>query len=262
MPPTADPSTSFVHFETPESVSIRWETAGLGSRAAALMIDGAVLFVLSMVVLVPVGIVVAALELGQSTFIAVLALWSLVLPLAYFPWTAATIGASFGKRALGIRVVDAEGRSAPLGAHLLRTLALFVDTLVPAPGFAVGAVAILLSRDGKRLGDYLAGTLVVRDEVPGAHDRDPLASARYADPAEPRVVDLPVHRVRALDAGALVLLRSFHARRGSLDPGAEASLRHAIAQRMAEELEIALPADERGFLRQLYLCLRDERSAR
>ena len=70
-------------------------------------------------------------------------------------------GRTPGKRVAKIRVIHQSGRGISFIESLARNLVRFVDYL---PGFyAVGVVAIFVSRRHQRLGDMVAGTLVVRD---------------------------------------------------------------------------------------------------
>ena len=68
-------------------------------------------------------------------------------------------GATPGKRALGLRVMNANGTPVGWSGSLIRNLIRFVDSL---PGcYAFGCMSVLLSRNFQRLGDLAAGTIVV-----------------------------------------------------------------------------------------------------
>ena len=71
-----------------------------------------------------------------------------------------TTGRTPGKRALRIRVVDADGGPCTYRAAALRTLGRFVDFLPVAYLVAFGSMALTERR--QRLGDLLGGTVVVR----------------------------------------------------------------------------------------------------
>lgn len=75
-------------------------------------------------------------------------------------WTGTTLG----KRLFGLRVVLDDGARLTLSASVLRNALRLVDGL----GYWSVAVAVILVRgDGKRLGDAVGGTLVVRDAERG-----------------------------------------------------------------------------------------------
>src|SRR6202035_1946388 len=69
-------------------------------------------------------------------------------------------GQSPGKRLLGLRVLRDGGFPVDAGASVIRNL---VRILEAGLGFyAISAVVTLLSPENKRLGDFAAGTIVVR----------------------------------------------------------------------------------------------------
>ena len=70
-------------------------------------------------------------------------------------------GQTPGKRVAGIRVVKESGRPADGAAVLLRNLLRAVDML--PFGYAVGIICMMLNRQSRRLGDFVAGTVVVHD---------------------------------------------------------------------------------------------------
>lgn len=68
-------------------------------------------------------------------------------------------GATPGKRALGLRVMNVNGTPVGWSGSLIRNLIRFVDVL---PGcYAFGCVSVLLSDKFQRLGDLAAGTVVI-----------------------------------------------------------------------------------------------------
>src|SRR5439155_10322840 len=89
----------------------------------------------------------------------------LVIEWGYFVFCEMTSGGrSLGKALVGLRVVRDGGFPISLRESLVRNLLRLVDVL---PWYyTVGLVSIVLSRDGKRLGDLAAGTIVVRLDRP------------------------------------------------------------------------------------------------
>ncbi len=87
----------------------------------------------------------------------------MLLAVAYFSVGEALFGATWGKLLAGLRVVDTGGRRPVLGAVLVRNIVRLVDAwpLLYSVG-AIGIVAALTSPRRQRLGDRVAGTLVVR----------------------------------------------------------------------------------------------------
>lgn len=144
---------------TPEGIELGLRLAGPVARAYAwtldLMIRLAVLFAASMV-LARFG------NFGAGTFF----LGWFLLEWLFPAWCeVAWGGATPGKKALGLVVLHDDGTPVRWPAALARNLLRAIDFLPVAYGFGLGAM--LLNRDFKRLGDLVAGTVVVyRDEKP------------------------------------------------------------------------------------------------
>lgn len=154
---------------TPEGVALRLPAAGPLPRALAWAIDAAIrgagLLAASMVL----GLLGNS-GVGLYLLVVFAALW--IYPVLF---EVLRDGQSPGKRAMGLRVIRDDG--APVGwqASIVRNLMRAVDML---PVFyAVGLVAGLLDPAGRRLGDIVAGTLVIhapthagrRKAAPGPH---------------------------------------------------------------------------------------------
>jgi uncharacterized RDD family membrane protein YckC len=84
----------------------------------------------------------------------------LVLVLGVTRWR---LGASLGKALLGIRVVDAQGESAGFWRGAVRTAALGVDLITLL--LPVGLWLALFTPGHRRVGDFVAGTRVVRRDA-------------------------------------------------------------------------------------------------
>ncbi len=180
--------------ETPEHVEVRFELAGLGSRAAAAMMD----LVLVSLLLVPLQI--ATDQLGLETALGrwASALLYLLLSFALFAYyilfEGLNHGRTPGKILLGIRVVMDTGRPITPAAAVLRNLVRageYAALLLPA------ALTMLLHRSNKRLGDLAAGTIVVRDHA--TEWRLAPAAAAGEEPVEVGPPELSEEEFRLLD---------------------------------------------------------------
>ncbi len=138
---------------TPEGVALHLPIAGPVPRALAWLID----FALRLVVLLVAGISLGLL--GGAGAGAYLVLTFVVFWFYPVIFEAAFDGRTPGKRALGLQVLSADG--APIGwrASFVRNLLRTVDML--PFGYAAGLVACLCDPAARRLGDMVAGTLVV-----------------------------------------------------------------------------------------------------
>ena len=153
---------------TPENIEIVYSLAGPGSRAAAYLADAFVMFVIGQVV---VNLLISGVALlfstmgpgGENWAAAIGGLLFFALYNGYFIlfewlWN----GQTPGKRMLHVRVIRQGGYSLRFFDTLLRNLLRVVDFLPLFYG--VGLVSLLLTRDSQRLGDLVAGTLVVYQE--------------------------------------------------------------------------------------------------
>ncbi|MGH8866678.1 MAG: RDD family protein, partial [Actinomycetes bacterium] len=148
---------------TGEAVVLELRLAKLASRALALTID------LSMQMVALFGFIVLMGSLSSVLDTAALAATTLtgsVAILIGYPVTmeALSRGRTVGKIALGLRVVRDDGGPIRFRHALIRGLAQLVDFYLLLG--AVALVSSLASSRGKRVGDALAGTVVVRERVP------------------------------------------------------------------------------------------------
>lgn len=138
--------------------------ASLGNRLVAQIVDGLVslgIFVFfGMLVAIPFGgLTESGFQLdGPPALIAIVVVTILVL--VYFT-LADMLGATFGKLAAGIRVRTVDGGRVPPRAAVIRNLLRLVDGIAI---YLVGALFVLFTKRNQRLGDLVAGTLVVRRE--------------------------------------------------------------------------------------------------
>ena len=240
-----DPPPTSLHrrvaVDTPEHVRLDYVLADLGSRAAALALDLAVLLV--SLVLVGIGLhhagrpgdMLGSAGMSILLFAAFLAQWGYFLL-----FEALWGGRTPGKRALGIRVVHLGGEPLSLQGSVLRNLIRVVD-LQPAVTGMTGAVCILANRRAQRLGDLVAGTMVVRDaggsDLPAA---DALPSGSAVRPL--------------LSAEQFELLAGYMARREGLEPPVRRRVAESVLGALASALEqpARLGPDPPGALVRLY----------
>ncbi|WP_046471483.1 RDD family protein [Allosalinactinospora lopnorensis] len=147
---------------TGDAVVLDLRPAGVATRMIALALDmtvqGVLLFALSLLVLrIGAGLdpaAAAAVQIGVT-----------VLILVGYPTTFETLtrGRSLGKMALGLRVVGTDGSPERFRQALARALCAAVEiwTLTGIPALC----SSLINRDGKRIGDFVAGTLVVEERA-------------------------------------------------------------------------------------------------
>jgi uncharacterized RDD family membrane protein YckC len=141
---------------TPEGVALHLPVAGPVPRAVAWGIDLAI----RLGILVLVGTLLALLgAAGQGLYLILTFLIFWAYPILFeVLWD----GQTPGKKAMSLRVVNGDG--APVGwlPAITRNLLRTVDML--PFGYAAGLIACLADPHARRLGDMVAGTLVVHNE--------------------------------------------------------------------------------------------------
>jgi uncharacterized RDD family membrane protein YckC len=253
-----EPIRDQLNIDTPELVAIEMPLAGIGSRFIAILIDYLILGAFLLLLLLVSAIVIPALHI----FGGVSANWAIgifFLIVFFMQWGYFSLfevlwkGRTPGKRAAKIRVIHQSGRGITFLESLARNLVRFIDYL---PGFyAVGVVAMFMSRQHQRLGDMVAGTLVVRDRDVDQPHWSELGSRTITGPAitvnspilppgSPQAglgpwggpphlrVLLPAPALAKLTASDLEVMEGFFARRLDLD----LTTRGALAERIASAL--------------------------
>jgi uncharacterized membrane protein SpoIIM required for sporulation/uncharacterized RDD family membrane protein YckC len=252
-PPARTEFTRRLAIETPEHVVVELELAGVGSRMAAAVVDAIVVFAMELVL--ALGTAVASARLGaaaSSWLIAAAILLAFLVFWGYFAlFEGLNRGRTPGKKYVGIRVVMDTGHPVTLGAAAIRNLVRVVDAQ-PVIAHLVGGAFVLLHPQHKRLGDLVAGTIVVRDR-----------------PSEVRRVSVPAATAAALvEAGAPELsdaefrvLSRLVERLDSLDPQHRARLVDDLATRFAARYPRRDPNPE-AFLVSLHAAERERRGGR
>lgn len=148
---------------TGEAVVLELRLAKLASRSLALALDLTVQVGLLVVGTLVLSGTVSAVDDALAAALALVFYVAVVLgyPVAM---ETATRGRSLGKLALGLRVVRDDGGPVRFRHALVRGLLSVVEIWLTFGSVAL--IASLASAQGKRLGDYLAGTVVVRERVP------------------------------------------------------------------------------------------------
>ena len=166
--------------ETPEGIALTLRTAGAVARTLAFLIDLLIRLVLFIVCMMVLGRI-EGMGVGLLLVVAFLLEW--FYPVAFELSRAA---ATPGKRAMNLRVVMDDGMPVTLAASLLRNLLRVVDFLPML--YLTGVLSMLWRADFKRLGDVVAGTLVVHDKDVALHGNpppaEPVAPARPLTPAQ------------------------------------------------------------------------------
>jgi len=239
--------------ETPEQTALEFPLAGLGSRALALLYDSLIQLLAALAVVI--GIVYFGPSLGRrwvgaSNWMTAAAIFFFFcLYWGYFAgFEILWHGQTPGKRQAKIRVISASGRSITPFEGIARNFLRVIDMLFV---YLPGVIAITVDRQNRRLGDMVAGTVVVHEIA--AED-----TLWYADASRQPAL-LPDVGSR-LNDDEFRLIEAFLARRLDLSPEVRHQTAAGIAARIAEKLQVEAgnrPSDE-DFLEDVARHYRDQ----
>jgi uncharacterized RDD family membrane protein YckC len=227
----ASVSSPSLDVATPERVSLSLPVAGIGYRCLAWLVDATILFFFWVTAYFVFSLLVSdvlGVFRGLSGFAQTL------LAVGFFAtqwmyWTLAEVffrGQTPGKRLMRIRVVRVDG--SPIGVYesAVRNLLRAVDFLPLL--YAVGSLSMLFTQQHRRLGDLLAGTLLVREE---RFDLNKYAPAVQPSPEAVPAAALPTGSGR-LESSDVELILAFLERA----PWLEENARRQLGTRMVEQL--------------------------
>ena len=239
-----------VEIETPEQVAFSYSVAGVGSRAAALLIDYAICFIPGLLLYAALMATFSNLRrLVHSTpyLLALLLLAQFAVFWGYHVlFEGLRDGQTPGKRRLGLRVVQDGGYGVTLAASAVRNITRIVD-MQPALFHLVAIVSAGLSKRGKRLGDMIAGTIVVQERLV----ENPLQAGAA-------VPEATVATESLLTDGEFAMLEQWVVRRQTLDPERRRQLADTLHQRFASRI----PADARGSAAGALIRLHEQERAK
>jgi len=231
--PGSDP-TGKLTIETPEQISLEFPLAGVGSRGYALCVDT----LIQVIAAVVVGLIVAFTlpDLGRSWVqarnweIAIAVFLLFCLYWGYFAifeilWN----GQTPGKRHAKIRVISASGRPITVFEGIGRNFMRAIDSI----GFyLVGSVTCAIDKQNRRLGDMVAGTVVV-------HEIEEQGVFYWYGQGKSVSAPSVAHEVASLTDQEFQLVETFLARRLDIPNLQRLESGRAIAERMGEKLHIA-----------------------
>jgi uncharacterized RDD family membrane protein YckC len=253
LEPGLDPSGKLT-IETPEQISLEFPLAGLGSRGYALCVDTLIQIIVALIIFFIVAFTTRDLqrswvpagnwEMAIAVFLLFCLYWG-YFAIFEILWN----GQTPGKRQAKIRVISASGRPITVFEGIGRNLMRAIDSFGL---YLVGAVVCAIDKQNRRLGDMVAGTVVVHEvEEQGVfywYGQEKSASA-------PSVT----HEIAALTEQEFQLVETFLTRRLDIPNLQRLASAQAIAARMGERLHIPKdqrPSDE-AFLEEISRRYRD-----
>lgn len=219
--------------ETPELIPLEYPLAGIGSRFLAIAIDsliqlgvGLVLFLLGMLMF---SSSFPHSHPGQVWMTAIVLLFLFLIEFGYFAvFEAYWNGQTPGKRYIHLRVIKDSGRPISVFDSVARNLLRIVDSI---PSFyGIGILSALISRKNKRLGDFVAGTVVVHEK--------PLVNRPDIDWTSKPVTAPSGYDVSKLTPEEFEVIEVFLARRQQLAPGVRSEMARKLALRFGTKLNV------------------------
>ncbi len=247
---------------TPENVSFGYEVVGIGNRFIAALVDSIILALILTVMNIIGYVIIEAIGGPEAILtslsddvdwqtglaIALVTLVNFAIIWGYFilfEWLWQ--GQTPGKRWAKIRVVRLDGNPVGLGEVVIRNLMRIIDFLPSS--YALGFVVMFLNQHARRLGDFAAGTLVVKDrsllkladlgsKLSSDSQVSKPAAASLDDESDP--LYMRFLNIRSLEASDVILIDEIINRhsRGQIDP----LLLKKATRQLARK--IALPAEE------------------
>src|SRR5213075_3116963 len=199
------PTDETLVIETPERVPLHFALASIGNRFLACAVDHAIQAV-------TIGVMVIAFTIvaNYSTFadyltnapkwvyaVLIIVVFLLISGyFAFFEWLWS--GQTPGKRWLKLRVIREDGRPITFFEAAVRNLLREFD-IMPAPFYLIGLISVFISSKDQRVGDMVAGTVVVREREAEAPAFAQVFGASVIDPALRRSFQ-PVQFTASLNA--------------------------------------------------------------
>ena len=234
--------------ETPERVELYYTRAQVGNRFLAAALDHLIqAFAMA-------GIALAVWLMGESLAkiwndlgnwaIAIVIMLTFAIYTSYFiVFETIWNGQTPGKRVLRLRVIREDGRPIRFYEALVRNLlrtAVDSQPIVGVPLYSVGIVSIFLSSRSKRVGDYVAGTVVIRESESRAPSLDDVLALARDEARKSRDIASAPFEIDAskLSVADEVAVRAFLRRRLDLTERVRAVLGNRIAASLAVKLAV------------------------
>ena len=227
--------------ETPERVELHYVLANVGNRFLAAAIDHLIQASAIFIVIVIAG-AFSDWRLFNSMGVWAAALTVLAIFVIYWGYFVAfeTLwsGQTPGKRIMRLRVVREDGRPVRFFEVFVRNLLRLAIDLQPLPSYAIGVVSIIFSARSKRVGDFVAGTVVVKERATEAPLLEEIIKVSEIEQRRlERAAPAPFTAdTRQLSEQELRAVQTFLKRRFELTE----SNRMALAMRIAQAISVKL----------------------
>ena len=157
-----------VKITTGQYVTVEQKVASVSDRVYAQMLDWVFIWGYSFIASF-VTLFFSMANTSQSETAVIIVVFALLLPIIFYHpiFEYFFNGASPGKKILKLKVIHKDGSSPTLGSYLMRWIMYLVECLM-LPG--IGLLCILFSKNCQRLGDMMAGTVVIKNNARVLHN--------------------------------------------------------------------------------------------
>ena len=234
-----------IDIRTTQNVTIEYELATLRERLLSFFIDFIIVYVVSLILFFTMasGFTEAFLALENYGLMAIV-IYSFFIFYQLFSEILAD-GQSWGKKAVGIKVVRLDGQEPGLSEYLQRAVFHIIDTL-----FSFGVVAALLvssSNKSQRLGDMTANTTVIRVRFSLRFRLEDILRINSLEDYEPAYPE-----VRKLSEKDMLLIKSIITRYRLYRNQAHREVVNRLVERLKDELSLdEIPGNKIDFLKTL-----------
>jgi uncharacterized RDD family membrane protein YckC len=175
--------------ETPERVPLHFALASIGNRFIACAIDHTIQIVALIVLVIVFAIISDVSDFGNQ--FSSMPKWAraLLVIIAFVVWDGYFVlfewlwrGQTPGKRWLKLRVIREDGRPISFFEAMVRNLVRLADIIVP-PFYSIGLISVFATDRDQRIGDLVAGTVVVRERQAEAPAFTEVFASPISDPA-------------------------------------------------------------------------------
>lgn len=210
--------------ETPERVPLHFALASIGNRFLACAVDHTLQILAIALIIIFFAWIGNLARLSDKLseapkwvlavlIVLVFLIWSSYFAVFEWLWN----GQTPGKHWLKLRVIREDGRPITFWEAAARNLLRIFD-MMPAPFYSVGLISVFVSRRDQRIGDFVAGTVVVHEREAQAPTFNQVFAAPTSDEALRRSFDpLPfVGNIASLTEREIEVVVTFLRRRWDL----------------------------------------------
>jgi uncharacterized RDD family membrane protein YckC len=212
--------------ETPERVPLHFALASIGNRFLACALDHAVQVLVLVLIFLTSLIIANATSAGLERAIGSAPKWVYAVMIvllflilagyfAFFEWIWS--GQTPGKRWMKLRVIREDGRPITFWEASVRNLLRSLD-MMPLPFYSIGLICVFMNGRDQRVGDMVAGTVVVREREAEAPHFAQVFASPVSDPALRRSfkpVDF-IANINSLTEAEIQVVETFLRRRWDL----------------------------------------------